>query len=71
MGKMRRIGESVDGATTVVPRGKLEVYKKQGKPAPEGWLLDENGSSDSVRYAFWSNLVTGLINSYMLIHFPL
>jgi hypothetical protein len=35
------------------------------------WLLDENGSSDSVRYAFWSNLATGLINSYMLIHFPL
>lgn len=32
-----------DAATTVVPRGKLEVYHKQGKPVPNGWVLDENG----------------------------
>ncbi len=36
-----------DAATTVVPRGKLEVYNKQGKPAPAGWMLDENGLETS------------------------
>ena len=32
-----------DAATTVVPRGKLEVYHKAGKPLPSGWTADENG----------------------------
>ena len=32
-----------DASTTVVTRGKLEVYNKNGKPLPEGWALDENG----------------------------
>ena len=40
-----------DAATTVVPRGKLEVYAKRGNGIPEGWAVDENGdvSSDSDR----------------------
>ena len=33
-----------DSSTTVVTRGKLEMYNKMGKPLPEGWALDENGS---------------------------
>ena len=32
-----------DVATSVVPRGKLEVYAKQEKPMPIGWGVDENG----------------------------
>ncbi len=36
-----------DAATTVVPRGKLEVYNKQGKQTPSGWMLDENGRETS------------------------
>lgn len=32
-----------DAATTVVPKGKLEVYKKAGKQLQEGWTIDENG----------------------------
>ncbi|HBP38355.1 MAG TPA: malate dehydrogenase, partial [Clostridiales bacterium] len=32
-----------DAATTVIPRGKLEVYNKQGKPVPPGWILDADG----------------------------
>ena len=32
-----------DASTTVVTRGKLEVYNKQGKPLPEGWALDRDG----------------------------
>ncbi len=32
-----------DASTTVVTRGKLEIYNKLGKPLPEGWALDANG----------------------------
>ena len=32
-----------DAATTVVTRGKLEVYRKLEKPVPDGWTADENG----------------------------
>jgi LDH2 family malate/lactate/ureidoglycolate dehydrogenase len=34
---------SYDAATTVVPRGKLEVYNKSGKVLPEQWALDAAG----------------------------
>jgi L-2-hydroxycarboxylate dehydrogenase (NAD+) len=36
-----------DASTTVVTRGKLEMYNKMKKPLPEGWALDKNGH-DSV-----------------------
>ncbi|SCZ76495.1 Malate/lactate/ureidoglycolate dehydrogenase, LDH2 family [Acidaminobacter hydrogenoformans DSM 2784] len=32
-----------DASTTVVTRGKLEVYRKQEKPLEAGWAADENG----------------------------
>lgn len=32
-----------DAATTVVTRGKLEVYNKLGKPLHEGWALNKDG----------------------------
>lgn len=32
-----------DASTTVVTRGKLEMYNKMKKPLPEGWALDKNG----------------------------
>ena len=32
-----------DAATTVVPKGKLEVYFKAGKNLKDGWATDENG----------------------------
>ncbi len=34
---------SFDAATTVVPRGKVEVYNKQEKPLQEGWAVDSKG----------------------------
>ena len=34
---------SYDAATTVVPRGKLEVYNKNSKALPENWALDAAG----------------------------
>lgn len=36
-----------DAATTVVPRGKLEVYKKKEKPLPDGWASDETGNQSN------------------------
>ena len=32
-----------DAATTVVPRGKLEVYNKAEKPLEQGWAIGETG----------------------------
>jgi len=34
---------SYDASTTVVPRGKLEVFRKNGTPLPDNWALDANG----------------------------
>jgi LDH2 family malate/lactate/ureidoglycolate dehydrogenase len=34
---------SYDASTTVVPRGKLEVYRKNGEPLPDNWALDADG----------------------------
>ena len=41
----------LDMATSVVPRGKFEVYEREGKPVPEGWAVDEHGvpSTDTAR----------------------
>jgi LDH2 family malate/lactate/ureidoglycolate dehydrogenase len=38
---------SYDAATTVVPRGKLEVYNKNGKALPDQWALDMEGRPSS------------------------
>ena len=36
-----------DASTTVVTRGKLEIYNKQGKALPQGWALDKDGKPSS------------------------
>lgn len=33
----------LDMSTSVVTRGKMEVYSKNNEPIPEGWALDEEG----------------------------
>ena len=33
----------LDMATTVVTRGKIELYNREGKRLPEGWAVDEAG----------------------------
>lgn len=35
----------LDMATSTVPRGKLEVYHRLGKPMPLGWATDERGTA--------------------------
>ena len=41
----------LDMATSVVPRGKFEVYERENKPVPAGWAVDEQGvpSTDTAR----------------------
>ena len=36
-----------DAATTVVPKGKLEIYNKEDKPLAAGWAVDETGAESS------------------------
>jgi L-2-hydroxycarboxylate dehydrogenase (NAD+) len=36
-------GFVLDMATTVVTRGKIEVYDRLGKPLPSGWAVDKTG----------------------------
>ncbi|MEW5846689.1 MAG: Ldh family oxidoreductase [Bacteroidota bacterium] len=35
----------LDCATSVTQRGKIELYARQGKTLPKGWVIDENGES--------------------------
>ena len=46
-----------DASTTVVTRGKLEVYNKNGKALPEGWALDKNGKGSSDAADVLKNIV--------------
>ncbi|MDR3114605.1 MAG: Ldh family oxidoreductase, partial [Treponema sp.] len=36
---------SLDMATTTVPRGKIEVYQREGKELPPGWAVGSDGLS--------------------------
>lgn len=33
-----------DYATSITQRGKIEVYEREGKPIPEGWVIDDKGN---------------------------
>ncbi len=34
-----------DASTAIVQRGKIEVYAREGKTLPEGWVIDRQGGS--------------------------
>lgn len=46
-----------DASTTVVTRGKLEIYNKMGKPLPEGWALNKDGKPSSDAKDVLTNIV--------------
>ena len=46
-----------DASTTVVTRGKLEVYNKMGKPLPEGWALNKDGHPSTDAKDVLSNIM--------------
>ena len=47
-----------DCSTTVVTRGKLEMYNKMNKPLPEGWALDKDGHASTNAPDVLSNIVS-------------
>lgn len=46
-----------DCSTTVVTRGKLEMYNKSGTPLPDGWALDKNGHASNDAPDVLANIV--------------
>lgn len=42
----------LDCATSVSQRGKIEVYAREGKPLPEGWVIGQDGSPEPIRNRF-------------------
>lgn len=46
-----------DASTTVVTRGKLEIYNKLDKPLPEGWALNSAGKGSSDASDVLKNIV--------------
>lgn len=48
---------SFDAATSVVPRGKLEVYAKRGEQTPAGWMLDADGAETAAPDAVLANII--------------
>ncbi len=47
-----------DCSTTVVTRGKLEMYNKSGTPLPDGWALDQNGHASNNAPEVLANIVS-------------
>lgn len=47
-----------DSSTTVVTRGKLEMYNKMGKTLPEGWALDKDGHASTDASDVLANIVS-------------
>ncbi len=45
-----------DAATTVVTRGKLEVYNKLDKPLHDGWAIDKTGNGSTNAATVLSNI---------------
>ena len=48
---------SYDASTTVVPRGTLEVYRKNGQPLPDQWALDIDGKPCTDAAAVIDNII--------------
>lgn len=46
-----------DASTTVVTRGKLEMYRKAEKTLPDGWALDQNGQPSNNADLVLQNIV--------------
>jgi len=49
----------LDCATSITQRGKIEVYDRIGKDLPEGWVIDENGSTRTDTHEVLLDLVRG------------
>src|SRR4030043_2362740 len=37
----------IDCATSITQRGKIELYEREGKSLPPGWVIDQQGNTDT------------------------
>ena len=49
----------LDCATSIVQRGKVEIYAKLNKTMPEGWVIAHNGSFKTDPHAVLADLIAG------------
>lgn len=49
----------LDCATSVSQRGKIEVYDRENKPLPEGWVIDRDGNTRTDTKQILIDLVKG------------
>jgi len=49
----------LDCATSVSQRGKIEVYAREGKQIPPGWVIDRNGRTSTDSTQILKDLVAG------------
>jgi LDH2 family malate/lactate/ureidoglycolate dehydrogenase len=50
-----------DAATSVVPRGKIEIAARAHKPVPEGWVIDQDGRSATNSSGMLKQMNDGLV----------
>jgi len=49
----------LDCATSITQRGKVELYAREGKDLPKGWVMDENGESKTSSSEVLKDLIGG------------
>lgn len=49
----------LDCATSITQRGKVELYAREGKNLPKGWVIDENGESKTNSEEVLKDLIAG------------
>lgn len=49
----------LDCATSLTQRGKIELYAREGKDCPEGWVIDRDGNTKSDSTQILDDLVSG------------
>ncbi len=49
----------LDCATSIIQRGKVELYAREGKEMPAGWVIGENGQSKTSSSEVLDDLVAG------------
>lgn len=49
----------LDCATSITQRGKIEVYEREGKDLPPGWVIDDQGNTRTDTVQVLKDLVSG------------
>lgn len=49
----------LDCATSITQRGKVELYAREGKDLPAGWVIDRNGNSKTNSREVLEDLISG------------